>query len=474
MSKLAVVLPLTTMAFMAHAEVAQFTSPNGLRENCYFNLEIPNDVRSPEMRESDRKQEAKLCAIDFYQNEIALCPKTWSTSAGTIVHSLAGRTESRQAYEQKICPLGKDHPSQAKSVAKFKTTMNASGTSGTFSNSSVLYYQLSRYLNTVVNVPVAVMRTMDPKAHYARVTGVPKKPQSAMNAAAWTILGNAEQNPKVYNPVSELYIPDLTQIFGVLLKDKGDRYGVEVNGIRSAWGVPQNMGFQNTVPFRALRNGKDFLTAIQEAPAQADAKVRAATGSPSDFQMLMWMNEISEIAVLDYIMSQQDRIGNIDYVWAWYYRDESGRVQTVNADSSLPRTRMAQVPKPASLNGREAILIQKTWIGDNDAGGKPQYANYTKTTKMLENLRHMNPKTYKRLLELASDLKSEGKFYQMLKQNDLLGATHLKMISENADQAAKILQQNCKQRTLQFDLGLELQGNSLHPVGRSQSVDCGL
>ena len=37
--------------------------------------------------------------------------------------------------------------------------------------------------------------------------------------------------------------------------------------------------------------------------------------------MMFWMTELSEICLLDYIFSQQDRPGNIDYRWVWYYLD---------------------------------------------------------------------------------------------------------------------------------------------------------
>jgi hypothetical protein len=42
-------------------------------------------------------------------------------------------------------------------------------TGATYSQASPLYYHFSRYLNATVDVPVAVMRTMDAKEHLRRV-----------------------------------------------------------------------------------------------------------------------------------------------------------------------------------------------------------------------------------------------------------------------------------------------------------------
>ncbi len=456
------------LLFASNVEVDQHRSPNGLVENCYRNSAIPGDVRSPEAKKADAKQEAKLCALDFYDSKLALCPKTWSTSAGTIVHSLEGRPEDTKTYEAKVCPLGKDN--QAKSIAKFKTTMNAHSTSGTFAPSSAIYYQLSRFLETSVTAPVAVMRSMDRKAHYDRITNAPKHPQSAMNAAAWDLLKRAEVTPSAYSPVRELFLPDLSQIYGVILKDKGERYGLEVNGIRSAWGDAQNFDFQKTMPFLALKSPKDLASAMADGRAQADAKIRAATGNPDSLQMLFWMNEISEIALMDYVMGQQDRIGNIDYLWVWYTTDSNGVLQSLPDSSKLTRSKMDQIPKPDAIKDQNALLVQRTWIGDNDAGGRPQYTNFTKRTKMLENLRHMSPRTYRRLLALVNDFKSQGEMYQHLSTDFFLDDAQMKMIVLNAEQAAAILQNSCKAGQIRFDLLIDLKPGTLAPSGREVPV----
>ena len=53
-----------------------------------------------------------------------------------------------------------------------------------------------------------------------------------------------------------------------------------------------------------------------------------------------------------------------------------------------------------------AMLLRRTNLNDNDAGGRVAYANFAKTTQMLEKLRHFDGKVYERLVALDRDLQS--------------------------------------------------------------------
>lgn len=352
-------------------------------------------------------------------------------------------------------------------VAKFKQTMNQDGTSGTYSGASILYYHMSRALNTEVDVPVAVYRSMDKDEHLKRVSAKARPSASAkMNVAGWNWLRNGETNPATYPSASDLFTSDRKQIYGTLLKDKGERYKEEINGTReSGWGKGQNMDFQKTPAFSALRSSStDLISAINSGYAEAikNPKMKAAVPSqPSMPQMVLWMNEVSEIAILDYIFSQQDRVGNIDYQWYFSYVNANGEViaERVKEDAfkSLSRLSMAKIKAPAEIASMNPILIQKTSIGDNDAGGLLQYANFTKSTGMIEGMRHLNKDTYQRLQKLALDFKNKGPNYQVLKSESALlnnteGNKRLLQTTGNTIAAAAILEKNCRAGQLLLDL----------------------
>ena len=144
-------LLLIALAGLAHGE--EFTSPNSLTEQCRILPPMPGVTLS----KSDQAKEKELCGIDFYGGAVALCPKTWSTSAAVMVYDIKGSGLAPQAYESQRCATREGH----ERLAKFKMTMNQRNTSGTMSNSALMYYVLSRYLDTLVEVPVAVYRTID-------------------------------------------------------------------------------------------------------------------------------------------------------------------------------------------------------------------------------------------------------------------------------------------------------------------------
>jgi hypothetical protein len=411
---------------------------------------MPGGVYSAE----DRAQERALCALDIYDGRVAVCPKLKSTSPGNFVYELTRGpfAKDQTGFEAKVCPRGDIVVPEADGPpAGFKVTMNAKGTSGTFATASLLYYHFARYLDASIQVPVSVYRSIDRKAHEERVTrrGLELsagKKSLAMNHAAWQALDAAEKDPKTYPEADELFTADRTRIHGVLQHVQGKRYGPEVNGTRkSGWGEGQSRDFQETAPFLALRSEKPLEEAIAEGLSKAQhdpALKKEMADRVSKEQMAYWMRDLTEITLLDYIFSQQDRVGNIDYVPYWHWAEHG----------NLKRQRAEGTSAPASIAGGKPLLIKRTWLNDNDAGGKRKYANFTKKTGMLEKVRHYNPETYRRLVALDKDFKGKGKLYAYVRDTFGLTDDQLGQVVTNTHQAADILRGSCQAGKLHFDL----------------------
>jgi hypothetical protein len=436
---LALLTPFAVAADMA-GQSHPFTSPNGVIEQCVRADKIPGGVFS----EKDDKSETDLCSYDIYRQEVAMCPKTWSTSPGTILYSTEGTNLTQAQFEARRCTLeGKDQNTE---LSQFKNSMNQAGTSGTLSQSSLLYYQLSRYFDVSVQVPVAVYRSFDKEEHLRRVS-LKARGGGAMNRAGWTWEVNSEKNPNVYQPTRDLFTPDLKQIYGVLLGyDGGIRYGAEVNGIRSPGLIPQSKDFLSTPGFLALRSEQPYATAVQAGIA----------GSPlPPKQIGLWMKDLCEITLLDTILSQQDRIGNIDYYWAWAYHDAKGShlaKETRPEFKDLARDRIRAIAPPAEIASLNPFLVQRSIINDNDAGGRPEYANLTAKVRMLEKIRHYDLQLYRKLLSLNADLQRKGAVFAYLRDTMNITNAQLGMIVRNTAAAAAILQDTCRAGKLRFDL----------------------
>lgn len=427
-----------------------FTSPNGVAEACIRIAPMPGATYS----DADQKAEAAFCSIDLYAPTIGLCPKTWSTSPGMIIHDLSSGPYAgdRRAFETRACPEGKDAKQQsAGELAKFKPTMNAKGTSGTFSASPLLYYHLSRYFDAQIAVPVAVWRSMDRDMHLSEVArpGLAisgHSHSSDMNVNGWQILVAADQDPSAYTPTDDLFTADRSALYGVMLKSTGNRYNSELNGTRvSGWGKGQNRDFQQTAPFLALRAPGPLSEAIESGLAEARRDPQIARDMGADTpreQIAYWMRDLTEIVLLDFMLSQQDRVGNIDFVAYWHWV-EDGAIRTRKAAAHGPDTD----PVPEG-----ALRIKRTHLNDNDAGGRVEYANFAKSTGMFDDLRHFPASTYARLMALNADLQAQGPLHAYLKGSFGLNDRQFGQLVRNTGLAADLLSAACRAGTLSFDL----------------------
>jgi hypothetical protein len=215
---------------------------------------------------------------------------------------------------------------------------------------------------------------------------------------------------------------------------------------------------QQTPSFLALSSNQDFADAANLGITQGkrDPVVARALGpGVSNEQMMFWMKELSEIYLLDYIFSQQDRPGNIDYLWVWYYVDKQGALESERSNSEVGRPAMASIQIPDDIKGStKLILIQKTQINDNDAGGR-RYTNFTRKFGLLEKIHHLSPVTYRQLIHLANDFTAKGPSYRYLHDTFYLNSGYVDLITQNTMQAAQILQGTCKAGTMKFDLNPE-------------------
>ena len=243
-----------------------FASPHGLSESCVAIADMPGAVYSA----ADRATESAYCAIDFYAKDVALCPKIWSTSPGTLVYDVSQGDYAADAsrFEAKACGRGGQARKLAhRELAVYKQSMNAVDTSATYSTASLLYYHFSRYFQASSQVPVAVYRTMDRRLHHDRVARrglqlTAGKKSLRMIHAGWQHFTEAEENSGAKN--RDLFTDDKSQIYGVLLMSSGRRYSEAVNGTReSGWGKGQNLDFQQTAPYLALRNAQPLPAAIE-------------------------------------------------------------------------------------------------------------------------------------------------------------------------------------------------------------------
>lgn len=429
-------------------EVRTFSGPDGLQERCIRLAPFPGAHYS----KKDRETEAGYCAIDFGQT--GLCPKLWSTSPGTLVYELEDSSPMAIAnFERQWCGKGhgaRDHARDK--LATFKVSVNGRTTSATYAPSSWVYYHLSRFFHTQTYVPPAVYRSVSLARHHERVVRpaltLVKGRHARMLSEGWTHLEALESGQLGGSAAREALTDEGRQVFGVLIDNKGDRFGPEFNGTReSGWGSGQNEDFQQTAAFLALR----IAGALPEAAASGIRQARrnprmakALSANVSVEQVYVWMQSVMEITLLDYLLRQQDRIGNIDYRWRWVWVEDGA----VKSDSAHGEQR------PDKLEGRAAWRLRLPAINDNDAGVRSGYANFAERTGMLEELAHYDPLLYERLGRLAGDLARQGETWQWLRGVAGLSEREATGIATRAQAAFDLLRSQCEAGSLRLDFDL--------------------
>jgi len=477
-------LALLLMAGTAQgAEFHGVAKPSG-KGRCIVLDRFPTDSGA-KYKSSDADKEEALCGIDFADKGIGMCPKTWSTSPGTVIYDIrkSKYNGSPGKFEGEYCPKQRALKGKVDGVdriATYKQSINSQfkqSTSATYAQASPLYYEYSRYFNTTVDIPVAVIRTMDTHEHFSRVAIKGHAiAQGKLIADGWNVVTSAEKNPTGYLPVNEFYYgnPKDSLLYGTMLKGPGRRYGAEFNGNISGKGYSEQYVFlQKTPAFLALSDPKGFSEAASDAinASKADPVVgRSLSAGVSSEQMMFWMQEMSEIVLMDYIFGQQDRPGNIDYLWMWYSVDDKGELKSTRVDSQVARPEMGSISLPDEIKSRgKYYLIQKTQINDNDAAGR-EYANFTKKFGLLEKLRHIYAATYRQLIRLAKDYRAKGPLYNYLNDTFYMPPVYTNLIIRNSIEAAQIVQSACKAGTMRFDLNAEVYP-ATHKV-EEVHVDC--
>jgi hypothetical protein len=353
--------------------------------------------------------------------DIVLVPKTYSTSPGLNVHAIKLPPEvSRLSYAE--AHTGKAHSGDDKVIAKYKQSIP---THFTYSPSILGYYHLSRFLDAG-HVEPAIVRTMDVSAHKPLGDLGKAKATGSNNRQQWTelrALDDAHSNPS-------LYTQDGKQLYGALQANPtGEESYPHLSDLGGAGAFAASSEFARVTNPNALKlNYKDASGKLNQAAVQQIVQIR----------------DLSDMVLMDFIMSQADRFsGNMhsEKIYLWI---ENGilKSESKKSDPAKAAEQLKQIPP-------DAVLVDRMILKDNDAGLIS--GNSAKTYHLLEKISHMDSKTYNRLLDLQKELQ-KPEVAQWYQTEILFAPADFNTMKDNVDQAVAIL-------TARKDKGLFLDAN---------------
>jgi hypothetical protein len=301
---------------------------------------------------------------------------------------------------------------------------------------------LARLLGVDAEVPPAIIRSISIETHKP----IYEKGLSTAIARSW------QQFPAIYNGTSRdvpyVVTQDGTHLFGALSKNPTNEkaYGAFNGPMR---GVP----YENRYP-QSVKKGAAFQIVSSSKPLSAqfggsrDLKVVA--------QKTQWARDMADMFVLDALLNQQDRPGNIASHQQLAYVD-GARARLIDPDDATPAQKAA------------GALVDVLMLKDNDGGvslrGSPR-PNRTRAEQMLEQVRHMNPDTYKAVLELRDRVNQEQRGTErpiqdyftrdlLFSERDYAGGPG--SFVDNVNYVASLLERKYRNRELHLDADLAIQ-----------------
>jgi len=393
-------------------ETVTHPAPSGVIELSIRSAVFPGH---PEIySQKDTQKEKELAAIDFYIGktdeglDIVLIPKTYSTSPGLNVHAVKlPDGVSRMSYAAAHATKG--HSSNDDVIAKYKQSIP---THFTYSPSILGYYHLGRFLGTG-HVEPAIVRTMDVASHKPLADLGKAKAIGSNNRNQWTELRALDDA----HSKQSLYTKDGKQLYGAL----------QVNPA----GEQQYPHLSQLAGAGAFAASSEFAKVASPHPLNLNYKDPTGKLNQGAIQQIVQIKDLSDMILMDFIMSQADRFsGNMhsEKVYIWI---ENG-VLKEEAKKSNPAKAAEQLQKIPT----DAVIVDRMIMKDNDAGLIS--GNSAKASHLLDKISHMDPKTYDRLLNLQKELQ-KPEVAQWYQTELLFTPSDFKTVKDNVDQAVGIL-----------------------------------
>lgn len=391
-------------------------------EVCY----IPDHISK--VTDTDLKREQLLCSLDFSVNS-AVCGKTESTNPALEIFEIPKGWTAAQV-EEKNCNA------DIKKQAKYKLS-----TSCSYTPSLLGYYQISRFLGNINQVPVAVLRTVEVEKHktIAAKTMTLIEDKSSLIAQTWQSLLMFLRQGSASKKYDGLFTSDNQYSYGALQLNpsKEEKYLEIFNGGKDQPSRAENFKTKNATYLR-LTDSRSLNSMGMNQWSQASV------------QEVLRMQNVADMILLDTMLNQADRFGNLHYTLEPYaIVSKKGEIKVDKLDSLSKKDIAAGKSYPQGT-----LLLKKMMMKDNDCGITKE--NVVKNAGMLEGLRHFNPETFDKLLKLNKVINTgEGQDFFM--RETMMTSSDIANISANITHAVNVLTTACMNGQLTLDLDLDSQ-----------------
>lgn len=383
-----------------------------------------------------------LCSLNLYTEVTApgthlalACQKTNSTNPGLNIFEVPPEMHGASC----------DDSDKLEKAGKYKLSTSCSYTPGILA-----YYHVSQALGKVVNVPESVLRTLDIKNHLAIIADA--MPEIKKNPTMVLTVGSLTphlENPAVSKKRDALFTDSLKESYGafILNPSREDVYS-EMFVRPNATDLAKAGGQQNLArAFAFSRAQPHFQLVKNQTPIG-----QLVDDVMSNYDTLINMRDITDMIVIDTIMSQEDRFGNVAYQpfkAVMLKKDGDEKIELINPKKLTEKLAEFQSEGYTMIASDD---VKQMILKDNDCSVSRE--NILGKAGLVSEIRHIDPKTYQGLLRFAKSLdNADTKTVFMV--DFFFTATDFATMQKNAKAVADKLYQNCDAKILNLDLDIE-------------------
>lgn len=398
---------------------------------------IPKHIANTSYGDKDVKREKKLCELNFYESA-AVCPKLNSTNPGLDIHDIPEGFTLKQVTDNK-CEIkdpnqepGQKKPKDlAKKIAKYKLS-----TSCSYTPSILAYYHVSRFLGDVLNVPVAVLRTVDLRNHIAwgNLALKESKPNDTIHIT-WASLMQQLTKGAGASRKDYLLTNAADQSYGALVEaPKKDFFYKEffnggVGPVRTQNFMAKNPIFAQLAKSGPVSVGRDF--------------------NADNLQRMVQLRDAANMIVLDSLLSQEDRMGNIAYYNRYFLLDD--KEPTADGQATL-KSFDEKGLKKAQIDASKTLQVKEMLLKDNDCGVSRD--NIDRKFNLTGKIAHIDPTVYQNLLRMNA-VADQPEFKSFFLTELVFSADDFQKYRKNVADVTKQLHDACVQKRLSLDLDLQ-------------------
>jgi hypothetical protein len=168
---------------------------------------------------------------------------------------------------------------------------------------------------------------------------------------------------------------------------------------------------------------------------------------------MMAVRDVGEMAIIDHILAQQDRFGNVakkDKIF-WLEQTADGqKLHSVKASKANKPMAGSNQTTMEYLNANHIPYVQfpVMVLADNDCGLR-QDSNVVKKNNMVQHLRHISSSVYKHVRSFAKT--NPDDLLEYFQNQTLMTSDEAKGVIARLQEVASILKGNCDNGTLLFD-----------------------